>query len=299
MEVNPGFQTTSRVMIETYSLFIMKSFGKVFCATALVGFACCSHAAIPSGPLQFEVDDSMNRIWDVSRLLLLQSMQYDLDDGATTVTFGSGFVQTAAGKLTGAGPTTVQVEGPYIDALFQGNYVVAGTITSSRGVARLNYKATARGLALVEGRPTTLTSSFAVKATVDAVNQAVNGVVSMTGSAGGLGSTKNQEELDAEWWLLTGLMGDGGWRLDLQLQNDGVKVITGTATVTLNAPEGATGASYSFQVKGNYKAATDTATLVLAPTLENKGSSLKLTMHGHHVVAIKGKVAGQAISWVD
>ena len=78
----------------------------------------------------------------------------------------------------------------------------------------------------------------------------------------------------------------------MQLTNDGVKKIEGTARVTLSS-----GAEFEFVVKGAYKSKTDTSLLILSATTLSKGSSLKVNLTGSTITSIQGKVSGQAVKW--
>ena len=253
--------------------------------------------AIPSGDVNVGVASPANRVWDVSSIPNLQSLDYTIynsgDQTETEIMFDAPFVQNGAGKLVGTGPTHVEVTSSSVNASFDGVYKVSGSITSARGIARMSYKATGRGNTFIEGRTRTLATTTSISAKLDNTAQTVSGVQTATGAASGLGGIKGREPLDTTWDEIVAAMGDGSWSLAMTLQNDGVKKISGTAEVTLSS-----GAQLTFNVKGTYNAKTDKSLLVLVPDTDSKGSSLRINLMGSVITAIKGKLSGQAVTVV-
>jgi hypothetical protein len=72
------------------------------------------------------------------------------------------------------------------------------------------------------------------------------------------------------------------------------KKLTGTAII-----ENSQGTEWKFTVKGSYASKTDTSKLTLSPDAAAKGSSLSVIMVGNNIQSVKGKVAGQSISFLD
>lgn len=251
-------------------------------------------AAIPAGALQIEVTDPTNHIWDASSIDELQHLDFGVESESIDISYAAPFTQTGAGKLVGEGLTDLEIAAPiFVGTINDAAYKVSGTVTSSKGVARVTFTGMAKGPALIEGKARVLAGTLAVKVTIDSILESSSGVYLSTGSASGYGSAKEAGSLDFSWLDVIGSMGDGSWSLEMALTNDGVKKIGGTARVTLSS-----GATLDFTVKGAYKSKTDTSVLVLsAADASGKGSALKVSLTGSTITAIQGKVTGQVIKW--
>jgi hypothetical protein len=260
---------------------------------ALVFLPCVATAAMPSGSLQINVTGPTNHIWDASSIHELQHLDFEISDQNTEISFAAPFVQTGAGKLVGTGLTQLEVDSPvFVGTITDAVYKASGSVTSSKGIARLTFSGTAKGPAEAAGKTRILTGTLAVKVTINSLLESASGVYTSAGAASGYGSIKEVGTLDFNWTDVVNSMGNGSWSLSMQLTNDLVKKIGGTATVTLSS-----GAQYDFTVKGAYKLKTDTSLLVLSATSSSKGSSLKVNLTGSTISALQGKVSGQAIKW--
>ena len=252
----------------------------------------CS-AGIPSGALQINVTDPTNHIWDASSIDELQNLNFGISDEDTEIAFAAPFVQTGAGKLVGTGSTDLVVAAPIFTGTISAVYKASGSVTASKGVARITFTGLAKGPAEIESKTRVLTGKLAVKTSIDSVLETASGVYVSTGAASGYDTIKEAGPLNFTWADVIDSMGDGRWSLELQLANDGVKKIEGSATVTLSS-----GAEIELTVKGAYKSKTDTSLLVLSSSnASSKGSALKVSLTGSTVTAIQGKVSGQAIKW--
>lgn len=250
-------------------------------------------AGIPSGMLQINVTGPTNHIWDASSIAELQHLDFEISDENTEISFPAPFVQTGAGKLVGTGLTQLEVASPiFIGTITDAVYKASGSVTSSKGIARLTFAGSAKGPAEFAGKIRVLTGTLAVKVAIDSLLESAAGVYTSTGAASGYGSIKETGTLDFTWTDVLNSMGNGAWSLEMQLTNDGVKKIGGTARVTLSS-----GAQFDFTVKGAYKPKTDTSLLVLTGFAGSKGSSLKINLTGSTISALQGKVSGQAIKW--
>ena len=251
-------------------------------------------AAIPAGALQINVTDPTNHIWDASSIDELQHLNFGISSESTEISFAAPFIQTGGGKLVGAGLTDLEIDSPiFIGTINNAVYKASGTVTSSKGIARVTFTGSAKGPAVIEGKARALTGTLAVKASINSVLETTSGVYLSTGAASGYGTIKETGPLDFSWADVVDSMGDGSWSLEMVLTNDGVKKIGGSATVTLSS-----GAEFNFAVKGAYKLKTDTSVLVLsASDASSKGSSLKVSLTGSTITAVQGKVTGQAIKW--
>jgi hypothetical protein len=250
-------------------------------------------AGIPSGSLQINVTGPTNHIWDASSIHELQHLDFEISDENTEISFDAPFVQTGGGKLIGTGLTQLEVDSPiFVGAITDAIYKASGSVTSSRGVARVTFTGSARGLAVVAGKTRILTGTLAVKVAIDSLLETASGVYTSTGAASGYGSIKEVGTLDLSWTDVVNSMGNGSWALEMQLTNDGVKKIGGTANVTLSS-----GARFDFTIKGAYKSKTDTSVLILSGFDSSKGSVLKVNLTGSTISGLQGKVSGQAIKW--
>ena len=66
-------------------------------------------AAIPGGLLTHDVTDSANLLWDVTKVSDLHNIHVGIGDISADIYFDVDFTQDGAGKLKGAGVTTVEV----------------------------------------------------------------------------------------------------------------------------------------------------------------------------------------------
>jgi hypothetical protein len=250
-------------------------------------------AGIPSGSLQINVTGPTNHIWDASSIHELQHPDFEISDENVEISFAAPFVQTGAGKLVGTGLTQLEVDSPiFVGTITDAVYKASGSVTSSKGLARVTFTGSAKGLADAPGKTRVLTGTLAVKVAIDSLLESATGVYTSTGAASGYGTAKEVGTLDFNWTDVVNSMGNGSWTLSMQLTNDGVKKIGGTARVTLNSA-----AQFDFTVKGSYKSKTDTSLLVLSGTGSSKGSSLKVNLTGSTISVLQGKVSGQAIKW--
>lgn len=243
-------------------------------------------AAIPSGSVGYSVTDEGNLIFDVTGTMY-DDIAVDVDGGTSHIRFSADVTQNGAGKISGAGSTTVDLELPglYTGGV-DGKYKAAGTITSKRGVTKIRYSATVTAEKYLEGKMRKLSATDAWTAIINALTGKITINYKYKASASGLGAATNKGEEEYDF------SEDGSWDLGMVLTNDGKKKITGTATVTLAA-----GTEYSFTVKGTYNLKKDTSTLVLSSSdASSKGSRLKVTMIGNQISAITGKVSGQTIA---
>ncbi len=190
------------------------------------------------------------------------TLEFEISEEDTEISFAAPFTQTGAGKLIGTIPRWMWIR-RYLSGQYQTPYGASGSVTSSKGVARLTFTGTARGLAEIEGKTRVLTGKLAVKVAIDSSLETATGVYTSSGAASGYGSIKEVGTLDFTWTDVVNSMGNGTWSLEMQLTNDGVKKIGGTARVTLSS-----GAQFDFTVKGAYKSKTDTSVLVCRVRLE-------------------------------
>jgi hypothetical protein len=249
---------------------------------------------IPSGALNYTVDDPVNALWDVTGVYNLNHPYVGIADISADIWFDVDFTQNGAGKLSGAGTTSILVHSDYVyGTIANATYKVTGTINSKNGVATLRYSATATATTYVDGRATRVSATGSRVAILDARSKLLSGTYKNKASASGIGGGTDTGSLPETWWDVEPYLGDGAWALSLALENDGGKKITGEAAVTLS-----TGAVCQFLVKGVYNAKTDTSKLVLSPLPGFKGASLKVQMLGDSITAIKGKISGQSINIV-
>jgi hypothetical protein len=251
-------------------------------------------AAIPGGLLTYDVTDSANLLWDVTKVSDLHNIHVGIGDISADIYFDVDFTQDGAGKLKGAGVTTVEVISSELSGIFaNATYKVTGKVSSRAGVAKLRYQATASVLAQVNSRQTRVKATAVWTATLNGVTKQLTGIYKNRASASGRGSASETGPIPQTWADVAADLGDGGWSIHLALSNDSFKKITGTAAVRLDS-----GAVLPFTVKGKYNSKTDMSKLVLIPAPGSKGSSLRVTMLGNNITELKGKVFGQFINYL-
>jgi len=250
-----------------------------------------SEAAIPVGSFSSTVTNLASGIWDVSKVTQLQNLDAGVSKLNADIHFSVIFTQNGAGKLAGQGITSVIVNSAdFSGTLPSATYKVVGTVSSKDGHARLNFVASASTLAMINGRDRVVKATAARVVMLDSATRTLTGTYRNSASASGLGSGTQVGAISYAWADVQSALGDGSWKLALILADAGNNKIGGTATVTLNS-----GSQWSFAVKGVYNPKTDTTKLVLIPTTESKGSSLKVEMTGASVTGIRGKISGQSV----
>jgi len=250
----------------------------------------CFGAGLPSGTWKMQVSDVTNHVWDAAAIDELQSPSLEFSAQDTTINFDAPFAQNGAGKLVGAGNTQIDVDSSIFTGPVQGTYVSRGTVTGAKGIARLTIASSAKGIAQIDGGTHMVSSSAAIKLAIDSVSQTVTGTYKSAAAASGYGAIHDAGSLNVSWSDVQASMGDGNWTLHLNVTNDAVKTVGGTATVALS-----TGSNLSFAVKGKYNSKTDSTLLVLTADAESKGSSLKVNWAGNGAATLQGKLTGQTI----
>jgi hypothetical protein len=274
----------------------------------------------PSGEWTNTVTDARNAVWDLTAAYggnYVNSVITE-DSGETQVTVGYqvSFRQSGAGKLSGKGTNVINLTyGSKTTRIkvepFAGTYRVAGSITSGHGLTRgfINYRAD--GTALLEGKRRRVRSEQRIdftftnatktafithrdNATISGMNLVLwtknlfrsrddtppppGGKIASHGAYGTL-----------EMNYVTS--GDGSWTLSMSLSTTNNRV-KGSAVVTLSS-----GQAYNYRVNGAYDPATQCSRLELAGRQLARGSVFQVVMEGNRVASIRGRIAGQAVSY--
>jgi hypothetical protein len=234
------------------------------------------------------VDDPNSAIWDLTTVNELKEVWLESDDGDVEIDLNVEFTQSGSGKLAGTGTSETYMSSSEGNQTFPATYTVSGSISSSRGVARLSRKVAANGTANLNGAPRKVKLTQTIAVTVNNATGGVAGTTTMKASASGVGGFSGKESFDD---AMPPSAGDGSWQLEVMRTVSGAKV-TGQATLVPDA-----GGEVEFAIKGSYKAKTNTSTLTLTGLGTSKGASLKVTMVGDQITVVSGKVAGQTVSW--
>jgi hypothetical protein len=214
-------------------------------------------------------------------------------DEDTIVAFEAPFSQNGSGKLVGAGATDIEVASPILTGSVAGEYVTRGKVSSAKGIARLTFSSSVKGSTIILGQVRTVSSSFVVKAALDSLTQTTTGSYAATATAAGYGTLKDSGPVDFAWDDVVAAMGEGAWTLHMNLTNDMVKRVGGTATVVISG-----GRTLGFTGKGTYNVKTDSTLLILTADADSKGSSLKVRLSGSGSAVLQGKLTGQTIKAV-
>lgn len=241
-----------------------------------------------------------NPLWDLSKVSDWQDANLKMENSNSQVEidFASPFAQDGKGRLAGAGSTTVQVKQQWnedngqvthYDVSFPGTYVVKGSITSSKGVARVTCAIKAMGRASLEPSDSerTVTATSSSTFVIDPGAGSMTGRYSDKASAQGKGSISDRGTFVDP---IPAALGNGSWTLVLNPVADAANKYTGTATITLNS-----GTIYPFSITGSYTPNTGASKLTLTGTDAALGSKLQLKLDGAVIKFISGKVSGQAI----
>jgi hypothetical protein len=262
---------------------------------SLIAFATTNaFSQAPTGSITNLVADPHNAVYDAT-LAPLQTIEIDITQDSSSdllITFDDPYTQDGKGKLAGAGPTQVAVTNdPDVAVTFLGAYQTKGTIKGNNGLTSLRLASKASGTANLEGTDRNLSVSATYSITIDSVAGTVSGTVREKASASGLGSTSGSDTIDD---VIPPELGDGSWTLVVNFGEVSGTKLTGTATVTL-----ATGQVYPFNLKGTFVSATGQSKLSLTGVDDGAGSKLTVTLQGSTVSSIKGKIAGQVVSFLN
>jgi outer membrane protein assembly factor BamB len=260
---------------------------------------------VPTTPVapSRHVTDPANALWDFSRLTNeLQNIELDIEKNTSGVTnfiraaFADPYRQDGAGHLNGSGSNSVALTSntthPQTTA-FGATYVSKGVVSSSKGVASLEFSAVVLGRALLGNDRQPAAQRIVIleadyNARFDATRKQMSGRVSESISATGLGPSRQSstfaDPLPAE-------LGDGAWTLVLQFGAANGNNASGVATVTLS-----TGQVYPFNFSGTFTPATGLWSLSLTGIEAGKGSALQVTVHGNDIARIVGRVSGQLVN---
>jgi len=263
--------------------------------------------AQPTGSITNLITDPANAVWDFSMLSNeLQNVDYSIFKvkGGVTNTeaeliYADPFTQTGAGKFTGSGSTPVTLllsDGSSSNSPFTGTYKVSGSVTSSKGVAKIAFTARVAGATEVDGKNRNVSSSVTFNIEVGAVSGQVGGREAARASAAGLGTISSSTTIGP--YPLTNFVaevGDGTWTLVLTFGSSSGAALNGTATVTLDS-----GTVYPFNFTGTYSAHTTESKLNLKGTSNAAGSVLQVTLNSSNQVSqITGHIAGQTVKLSD
>jgi outer membrane protein assembly factor BamB len=249
-----------------------------------------------------QITGSTNALWDFSTLtnefqIIELKTEKIMDAGTNFIhaAFAAPYAQDGRGRLAGSGSASVvlssNVTDPQTNAL-GATYVSKGSVTSSKGVARLVLSVKVSGQALlgdnqhpVAQRSVILNVNSSAK--FDAKTNQMSARVSGTASTRGLLSLSNRRQLAD---VFPAELGDGSWTLGLQFGLISGNKASGTATVTLS-----TGQVYPFTCAGTFAPRTGQWKLNLKGVGAGKGSNLQVIAQGSDITKIVGRVSGQSV----
>jgi hypothetical protein len=265
----------------------------VLAVAATLGFQ--TVFAQPSGSITNLVTNPVNALWDFSLLTNeLQNVDFSASRKDVTAEFvyADAFTQNGAGKLSGSGTTTVALTVDGENPSFTGPYKVSGSVTSSKGVAKVTFMTKVSGTDVeVDGKSRSVSGSESEVVEIDAVTGQVTGRSTARAAASGLGAISSTKTISDTLSAVAPEIGDGTWTLVLDFGSASGKSLTGTATVTLNA-----GTAYPFNFTGAFDSKTGDSKLNLKGTGSGVGSALIVTLNSSNTVSgITGKVSGQTV----
>jgi hypothetical protein len=265
----------------------------VLAVAATLGFQ--TLIAQPSGSITNLVSNPANALWDFS-LLTNELQNIDLTASRKDVTaefiYADPFTQNGAGKFSGSGSTTAALTVDGESNSFAGPYKVSGSVTSSKGVAKVTFTTKVSGTGVeLDGKSRSVSGGETEIVEVDAVTGQVTGRSTARAAASGLGAISSTSTISDTLSDVAAQIGDGTWTLVLDFGSPSGKSLTGTATVTLNA-----GTVYPFSFTGAFDSKTGDSKLNLKGTGAGQGSALIVTLNSSNTVAsISGKVSGQTV----
>jgi hypothetical protein len=276
----------------------MKTLMYSLLTVALAGFAQAN--GLPGGDYHFKVTSPTSRIWDLSALDGIRSVEMEFEDvrhnSEVEIRFPVAVDFSPVGKMTGRGNATVwwgfrENAGNWNVTEFSGAYTVSGTIASSKGVAKGTFTSSVVGQGTMHEAMRTLKAKQTRSFSINNASGIASGTDKISASASGKGSISVSQNFGPEDIRMSG-PGNADWDLfleDLVTAANG-KTITGEATVVLSSAS-----ELHFVVKGTYDAKKQTAKLVLTGTTESKGNSLQVGLVNNEIKTLKGKLLGQTV----
>lgn len=265
--------------------------------------------AQPSGSITNLITGSTNVLWDFSRLSSeLQHIQMSIHQrsgdqtNSAEIDFADPFSQDGKGKLAG-GPASTQVfvvpdeTTPQETVSFTGTYTTKGSISSSKGVAKLTFSTKVTGTAVFPGESAedSVSASANYTVTLDAPNNLISGTSRESGSRSGKNGGRISETRPITGNIVPDLadeLGSGAWTLVLNFGTAIGNKLTGNATVTLNS-----GQVYPFDNFTGTFAAQKGSKLNLKGTGAGLGSILQVTLDAdNNITRIVGRVSGQTVN---
>ena len=270
----------------------------IFFATARMGFA------QPAGSITVQVADVKNVIWDLSMITDTQNVDLDIrkvshaKTNGTAASFFAPSAQDGRGKLFGEGATLVTLvpdETEPATNTFTAHYTSRGSLSSSKGIARLALSIKASGHTLLGDnwhvtRDRDVTAQGNYSMVLDANTGQMHGRCSAKVTAAGLGSIADSVGLGPE--ALAPELGDGSWSLVLNFADLAGNKLSGLASVTLK-----TGQVYRFRFRGTYLPHTGVSKLSLTGYDTGTGSVLQVTLKDGQVSRVNGRVSGQSVDF--
>jgi hypothetical protein len=247
--------------------------------------------AQPSGTISTNITSSTNLVWDLGGLFTRVSFAVtNHADGATVrVSYPVVLNQSGGGRLTGGSPNpavTLTADG-YNIRFSGGKYSLTGSVTSHKGLGHLLLKAQLTGSATLTGHK--VKASHLINVRFDNQTMAFTGKQTDSAYASTRGTISQKSDIAGS--VSSIFSGDGTWTLTLNdLTTTGKKVV-GSATVLLNS-----GQSFHYNVHGTFTASTGISKLVLVSAEKaTNGSTLRVSLNGDAITAIKGSISGQAV----
>jgi len=259
--------------------------------------------AQPSGLLTNAVTGAANALWDFSQLTNeLQNIYFS--GKSVVISYADPYTQDGHGKfIASSSKTTATVitgisdDTPTTNELAEASYKVTGSVTSTKGVAKLVFTTSLSGAVESNGknREFSSTTTFTIK--VDAVAGQVSGRWAESGRlSGGGGPTRSSTSsgLYGPYALsdYQAEVGTGAWTLILDFSSASGKTLAGTATVTLDS-----GTVYPFTFTGAFSSHTGESKLNLKGVSGAVGSMLQVTLNSsNQAVFVSGRIAGQTVN---
>ncbi len=256
----------------------------------------------PSGSYISTVTDPTNAVWDFGGVLTNLNLNATNGGIEAHAAIATEFTQSGKGKVNGLEtnvPITLTLVVDSIgDSLSYPVTVTAkGAINSTKGGAHLVFAITATGIGTLplETKPSKITLSEQINATINSAAQTISGTHKETASSSGTSVFETEGFTNTIAEVGSGGLGDGSWTLALNNLATTNNKVSGTATITLNS-----GQVFNYAVKGAFNATKGTKLVLSASDLISKGSAIQVTIDTNNVVSnIKGRITGQNVNVVN
>lgn len=247
------------------------------------------------------VTDPTNAVWDFGGVLTNINLNATNGGIEAQANIATHFTQSGKGKVSGLETNvpvalTLDVDGFNDSVSYPVTVTAKGSINSTKGGAHLVFTITATGTGTLplETKPSKITLTEQINATIDSATQTITGTHKETASASGTSIFETEGFTNTLASVGNGGLGDGSWTLALNNLSTTNNKVSGPATITLNS-----GQVFDYSVKGSFSSTKGTKLVLTGTNSISMGSAIQVTFNTNNVLSnIKGRITGQNVNVV-